>query len=443
MCGRTFSMPDTRGVSPFALKTVRKIGLRLLPFLFLLYIIAFLDRVNVSFAGLEMTRDLSFSDRVFGLGAGIFFVGYVVFEIPGALLVERWSARRVIARILVTWGMVTVLVALVRTPSQFYVARFLLGAAEAGFFPGVVVYLTHWFRYEDRAKAAALFMAAIPVANVVGSPLAGAILGVHWLSWPGWRWLFVLEGIPAVVFGVVTLFYLPDWPQDARWLTSEEQGWISGELAREAAAKSQNAGVSVAHALRMPRVILLTLIYFMAVTGIYGFAVWFPTILKRATGFSNLTVTLLAALPYLAGVAAMLLNGWHSDRTRERRWHTALPLFVGAACLLAALFTGGHLLVAFALMVIVGACTTAFLPSFWPLPTQFLSASAAAASIGLINALGNLGGFLGPYAMGFLRSLTGSFTAGLTVLLTCMAAGGVLVLLLPARKQGAGSEPGN
>ena len=436
-------MPDTRGVSPFALQTVRKISLRLLPFLFLLYIIAFLDRVNVSFAGLEMTRDLSFSDRVFGLGAGIFFVGYVVFEIPGALLVERWSARRVIARILVTWGMVTVLVALVRTPSQFYAARFLLGAAEAGFFPGVVVYLTHWFRYEDRAKAAALFMAAIPVANVVGSPLAGAILGLHWLGWPGWRWLFVLEGIPAVVFGVVTLFYLPDWPKDARWLTSEEQGWISGELAREGAAKSQNAGVSVAQAVRMPRVILLTLIYFMAVTGIYGFAVWFPTILKRATGFSNLTVTLLAALPYLAGVAAMLLNGWHSDRTRERRWHTALPLFVGAACLLAALFSGGHLLVAFALMVIVGACTTAFLPSFWPLPTQFLSASAAAASIGLINALGNLGGFLGPYAMGFLRSLTGSFTAGLTVLLMCMAAGGALVLLLPAQRQEAGDEAGS
>ena len=436
-------MPDTHGVSPFASKTTRKIGLRLLPLLFLLYIIAFLDRVNVSFAGLEMTRDLSFGDRVFGLGAGIFFVGYVVFEIPGALLVERWSARRVIARILVTWGIVTVLVALVRTPGQFYAARFLLGAAEAGFFPGVVVYLTHWFRYQDRAKAAALFMAAIPVANVIGSPLAGAILSVRWAGWPGWRWLFVLEGIPAVVFGVVTLFYLPDWPKDAGWLEREEQEWISQELARETEAKPRTAAVSIGQAIRMPQVILLTLVYFLAVTGIYGFVVWFPMILKRATGFSNLTVTLLASLPYLAGVAAMLFNGWHSDRTRERRWHTAIPLFVGAACLCAALFTGGHLLIAFALMVIVGGCTTAFLPSFWPLPTQFLSASAAAASIGLINALGNLGGFLGPYAMGFLRSLTGSFTAGLTVLLMCMAAGGGLVLLLPARKQGAKDDAGN
>jgi len=208
--------------------TVRKIALRLLPFLFLLYIVAFLDRVNVSFAGLDMTRDLNFSDRVFGLGAGIFFIGYMLFEIPGALLVERWSARKVIARILVTWGIVTVLVALVRTPGQFYVARFLLGAAEAGFFPGVLVYLTHWFRYEDRAKAAALFMAAIPVANVIGSPLAGATLNVDWGGWPGWRWLFVLEGIPAVVLGIVTIYFLPDWPGEAKWLAGAERVDYSG-----------------------------------------------------------------------------------------------------------------------------------------------------------------------------------------------------------------------
>ena len=210
--------------------TVRKIALRLLPFLFVLYIVAFLDRVNVSFAALEMTNDLNFSDRVFGLGAGIFFVGYVMFEIPGALLVERWSARKVIARILISWGMVTVLVALVRTPGQFYAARFLLGAAEAGFFPGVLVYLTHWFRYEDRAKAAALFMAAIPVANVIGSPLAGAILNVHWGGWPGWRWLFVLERIPAVVLGIVTIYFLPDWPNEAKWLETEEREWISQQF---------------------------------------------------------------------------------------------------------------------------------------------------------------------------------------------------------------------
>src|SRR5215470_532340 len=223
-------MPHTATSLPVDRDTVRKIGVRLLPFLFLLYVIAFLDRVNVSFAGLEMSRDLSFSDRVFGLGAGIFFVGYVVFEIPGALLVERWSARKVLARILVTWGLVTVLVALVRTPRQFYAARFLLGAAEAGFFPGVLVYLTHWFRYQDRAKATALFMVAIPVANVVGSPLAGAILGVHWGGWPGWRWMFIVEGIPAVIFGIVTLIVLPDWPTEAKWLARQEREWIAKEL---------------------------------------------------------------------------------------------------------------------------------------------------------------------------------------------------------------------
>jgi len=414
--------------------TARKIAVHLLPFLFLLYLVAFLDRVNVSFAGLEMTRDLGFSDRVFGLGAGIFFVGYVVFEIPGALLVERWSARKVIARILLTWGIVTVLVALVRTPAQFYAARFLLGAAEAGFFPGVLVYLTHWFRYEDRAKAAALFMAAIPVANVIGSPLAGVILNVHWAGWPGWRWLFVLEGLPAVALGLVTLYLLPDWPADAKWLAKEECQWITGELEREKAAKPCAREISVGQALHMPRVILLTLVYFLSVTGIYGFAIWFPTILKRATGFSNLTVTMLAALPYVAGVVAMLLNGWHSDRTRERRWHTALPLFVGAACLGGAVFFSNNLGVAFALMIVVGACTTAFLPSFWPLPSEFLMESAAAAAMGLINALGNLGGFLGPYAVGFLRSHSGSFTPGLLVLLTCMAMAGLLVLFLPERK---------
>jgi MFS transporter, ACS family, tartrate transporter len=412
-----------------------QIAARLLPYLFLLYIVAFLDRVNVRFAGLDMTRDLNFSDRVFGLGAGIFFVGYVVFEIPGALLVERWSARKVIARILVTWGIVTVLVALVRTPGQFYAARFLLGAAEAGFFPGVLVYLTHWFRYEDRAKAAALFMAAIPVANVIGSPLAAMILNVHWGGWPGWRWLFVLEGIPAVVLGIVTIYFLPDWPNEAKWLETEEREWISQELAREKEAKLRMRRVSIAEALRMPRVILLTLIYFLSVTGIYGFAVWFPTILKRATGLPNFTVTLLAALPYAAGVVAMLVNGWHSDLSRERRWHTALPLFVGASCLGSALVFRDELALAFALMIVVGACTTAFLPSFWPLPTEFLAESAAAASMGLINALGNLGGFLGPYAMGYLRSQTGSFAPGLIVLMTCMAAAGMLVLFMPGRKE--------
>ena len=425
--------------SGFAHPTARKIAARLLPFLFLLYVVAFLDRVNVGFAALEMTGDLHFSDRVFGLGAGIFFIGYVIFEIPGALLVERWSARTWIARILVTWGLVTVAFALVKTPHQFYGARFLLGAAEAGFFPGILVYLTHWFRSEDRAKAAAFFMAAIPVSNVIGSPLAGWILGVKWLGLAGWRWLFVLEGIPAILLGVVTLLFLTDWPRDARWLAAEEKQWISGALEREQQAKAMHAGekITTLQALALPRVALLTVVYFLAIVGIYGFAVWFPTIVKRATALPNFVVTLLAALPYVAGFAAMLTNGWHSDRSRERRWHTAIPLFIGGCCLALALAYRDHLPVAFAFMIVTGACTTAFMPSFWPLPTEFLSESAAAAAIGLINSLGNLGGFLGPFAIGWLRTRTGSFAPGLLVLLACMLLAGGLVLLVPKAKRAA------
>src|SRR5580692_4100012 len=216
-------MSATAVLPDVAQRATRRIARRLLPFLFVLYVIAFLDRVNVGYAGLEMSRDLHFSDRVFGLGAGIFSIGYFLFEIPGALIVERWSARRWIARILISWGLVTILVAMIRTPGQFYGARFFLGAAEAGFFPGILVYLTHWFRHEDRARAGALFMSAIPIANVLGSPLAGWLLGVHWFGIPGWRWLFILEGVPAVLLGIVTLIYLTDWPRQAKWLPAEER----------------------------------------------------------------------------------------------------------------------------------------------------------------------------------------------------------------------------
>ena len=231
-------MDSEPNLSDVGQRARRRIARRLLPFLFILYFIAYLDRVNVGFAGLEMSHNLGFTDRVFGLGAGIFFAGYFLFEIPGALIVERWSARRWIARILISWGLVTILMAMIRTPAQFYGARFFLGAAEAGFFPGILVYLTHWFRHEDRARAGALFMSAIPIANVLGSPLAGWLLGVRWFGIPGWRWLFILEGIPAVLLGIMTLLYLTDWPREAKWLPADEQEWIDGELQREKAAKA-------------------------------------------------------------------------------------------------------------------------------------------------------------------------------------------------------------
>jgi ACS family tartrate transporter-like MFS transporter len=426
----------TTTLSDVGQRATRRIAWRLLPFLFVLYIIAFLDRVNVGYAGLDMARNLGFSDRVFGLGAGIFSIGYFSFEIPGALLVERWSARRWMARILITWGFVTILVSAVHTPGQFYMARFLLGVAEAGFFPGIVVYLTHWFRYEDRAKAGAMFMAAIPMSSIIGSPLSGWVLSHHWMALSGWRWLFVLEGIPAMLFGFLTLYYLTDWPREAKWLPDDEREWISQELRREKEATARAGSLTVWQALRKKEVLLLTLVYFLAIIGIYGFVIWFPTIVKRATGLPDMAVTLLSALPYVAGLAAMLWNGWHSDRSGERRWHTALPLFVGAAFLGLALLSGSHLLLGFVSMIVVGACTTAFMPSFWALPTEMLTASAAAASIGLINSVGNLGGFAGPYFIGYLRTLTGSFTPGLLFLLAAMTLSGIAVLTLRVRKAG-------
>jgi ACS family tartrate transporter-like MFS transporter len=345
--------------------------------------------------------------------------------------VERWSARRWIARILISWGFVTTLVALIQTPTQFYGARFFLGVAEAGFFPGIIVYLTHWFRHEDRARAGALFMAAIPVANVMGSPLAGWLLGVHWFGIPGWRWLFILEGIPAVLLGIMTLLHLTDWPHQANWLPPEEQEWITGELRREKEAKAAAAGAwTIRRALGNREVILLALIYFLALIGLYGFNFWFPTILKRATGLPNLTVTMLAALPYLLGVFAMLWNGWHSDRTSERRWHTAVILALCGAFMALAVGFQANLWAGLGLLVLSGACTTAFMPSFWQLPTAMLSESAAAASIGLINSVGGLGGFVGPYVVGYLRTLTGSFSFSLIFLIVALFLSAALILTL-------------
>lgn len=417
-------------LSDVARRARKRIALRLLPFLFLLYFIAFLDRVNVGYAGLQMSAELGFSDRQFGLGSGIFSIGYFLFEIPGALIVERWSARRWIARILITWGLVTVLVAAVHTPTQLYLARFFLGVAEAGFFPGIIVYLTHWFRREDRARAGALFFAAIPFSNVVGSPIAGLLLGVHWLGISGWRWLFIIEGIPAVLLGVVTIFYLTDWPRQAAWLPVEEQEWITGELQREKQAKAALGQVTIWQALARREVLLLALIYFLGVTGIYGFNIWFPTILKRATGLSDMMVTLVAMLPYVLGLILMIWIGWHSDRSAERRWHTAAPLLACGTLLAISIGAKDTVLVALGALIVAGACTTAFMPSFWALPTTLLSESAAAASIGLINSVGNLGGFAGPYVIGYLGTLTHSFSAGLGVLTAALFVSAVLVLRL-------------
>jgi MFS transporter, ACS family, tartrate transporter len=414
--------------SEVAQRARRRIARRLLPFLFLLYVIAFLDRMNVGAAALQMPHDLGFSEGVIGMGAGVFFLGYFLLEIPGALIVERWSARRWIARIMISWGLVTVFMAFIHTARQFYVIRFLVGAAEAGFLPGVIVYLTHWFRYQDRAKAVAFFYAANPLSYVIGSPLAGLLLGLSWLGMRGWRWLFIIEGIPAVILGVITIWYLTDWPDQAQWLHADEREWITTELQREKQAKHSRRSYRVWEALRHRDVILLTGSYFCAMTGSYGIAFWLPTILKRLSGKSDLKVTLLAALPYVAAFITQQVNGWHSDRTGERRWHAAIPLFVCGIALALAVLYGTNLMMSVAMFVVAGGAFYGFQPVFWAVPTLFLSESAAAASIGLINAVGNLGGLVGPLVIGYLASRMHSFSPGLLYLVASLFVSGSLML---------------
>jgi MFS transporter, ACS family, tartrate transporter len=418
--------------------TRHRIALRLLPFLFVLYIINYLDRTSVAYAALGMSRDLGFSDRVFGLGAGIFFISYVALQIPGALLVERWSARRLIATSLIAWGSLTALTAAVHTPGQLYLARFVLGAAEAGFFPGVIVYLSHWFIQEDRAKATSNFMAAIPLSFVIGSPLAGWILGHRWLGVEGWRWLFILEGLPAVLLGVAAFFYLTDWPAEAAWLAPAQRHWIDQKLEEEKPVNAQV--ITVWQALRSRTVLLLASVAFLEYFTGYTFYFWFPTMLKRQSGLSDARVGLLGALPYAVGFFAMLIDGWHSDRSGERHWHAAAPLFIMAPALLGLTLQPGSTSLTVALFTIAGV-HLAFLPVFWAIPTEILGASAAAAAVGMINAVGSVAGFAGPYAFGYLKTQTGSFSYGLALIMVSALAAGTLILLTAGAHQRVSRRP--
>jgi len=415
----------------------RRINQRIMPYLMLLFMIAYLDRVNVGYAALEMTRALGFAPEVYGFGAGIFFLGYFLLEIPGSVLVERWSARGWIARIMISWGILAMLTGFIHNASQFFWVRFLLGAAEAGFFPGIIVYLSHWFRYEDRAKAVAMFMAAIPISNILGAPLSGWLLGINWLGMEGWRWLFILEGAPSVILGVVTIFYLTDWPHQARWLPEDERQWLTGELEKEKEAKKAAGPHRVWQALRHREVIQLAVAYFFIVTSVYGFNFWMPTILKSITGVSNFTVTLIAAVPYCAALAAMLVVGWSSDRTRERRWHTALCMLAVTAGLWLSLAMRGNVVLEIAMFCAAAAGMYGYLPGFWALPTSFLAGTAAAASVGMINSIGNLGGFLGPYIVGYVNGKTKSFYGGVVFLGLSAMIAAALTLSLRA----AGRDP--
>ena len=404
-----------------------------MPYLFVLFVIAYLDRVNVGYAALQMKGDLSFTDEVLGFGAGIFFWGYFLLEIPGSILVEKWSARRWIARIMISWGILAILMGFVQTKNQFYVVRFLLGLAEAGFFPGVIVYLSHWFRSEDRAKTIGMFLAALPVSNIIGSPMSGLLLNVDWLGFHGWRWLFVIEGIPAIVFGIITIFYLTDWPHQASWLPDEERKWLQHELAQEH-VKRVNNPIRILQAFRHREVIILAVAYFFIVSTHYGFTFWLPSIIKQQSGSSNLRVTLISAIPYCVGFIAILLVGWSSDRTKERRWHTAVSILAASIGLFLAVMLRDRFALSVAMFCVAASGIYAYLPGFWSLPTSFLSGTAAAASIGMINSIGNLGGYAGPYVVGYLSTLTGSFLGGLIYLSVSALVAAVLVLAIRATK---------
>lgn len=409
--------------------TMRAVSRRLIPFLILAYFLAYLDRVNLGFAALTMNAELKFSPLVFSWGAGIFFIGYFLFEVPSNVILHKVGARRWIARIMVTWGIISALMAIVSGPVSFYVLRFLLGVAEAGFFPGIILYLTYWYPAQYRARILAAFAVAVPLSTVIGAPVSGYLLGLDGLDGlRGWQWLFILEGVPSILMGIVTWFYLTDRPAEAHWLTAEQKQWLATRLEREAAAKEAAHRMTWSDALASPKVLVLSLIYFGFVGALYGMQFWLPQIVK-AFGLTNVQTGFVTAIPYLFGSIAMILWGRHSDRTRERIWHVALPLFLTALSLVAAsTFTDPVIIMAALTLAAIGIfCTFAL---FWTLPTAFLTGASAAGGIALINSIGNLAGFGGPYLIGWVKDSTGSTETGLLILALMPLAAALLVVLL-------------
>ena len=423
----------TLALANAAATTRRKIARRLLPFLFLIYTTAFIDRVNVGFAGLDMTRELHFSNEVFGFGAGIFFFGLCLLEIPGAMVAHSRSARKWIAAIMIGWGVLASLTGLVETATQFNIIRFLLGAAEGGFFPAVMVYLTHWFRQADRAKAIALFMTAIPISSVAGGLIAGVLLNLHWWGVSGWRWLLILEGLPAVICGVVTLFYLTDRPKDARWLSEEEKAWIAGELERENGVRETGQPeIGLLEAFANWTAVALVAGYFFINLTAYGLFLWLPKMVQRISHLTIWEVSLVASLPHLCAIPAMIVVGWNADRTGRHKRHAVIATLVTAAGLGISQLPGVS-----AVVVVIGFCIAemglmSYYPGYWTLPTKLLSPRAAAAVCGLIT-MANIGGFVGPYLIGFLTDLTGSQVAGVLVLVTSAVLAGASVAGLRTR----------
>ena len=414
----------------------RKIQTRIIPFVFVLFVIAFIDRINIGFAALTMNKELAITSQQFGLLSGIFFWGYFIFEIPSNLLLHKIGARIWIARILISWGIVAMLTGLVKTAAQLYILRFLLGVAEAGYFPGIVLYLTYWFRQRQLAEPLALFLTAIPVANIIGAPLSGVILDqIHWLGLGSWRWLLILEGIPAILGGALTYFYLPGRPSEAKFLINREKAWIAAELASEELQKGKATEITVIQALTHKRVWHLTAIYIPCTIGWYAAAFWMPQLIKAiSTDYSNTTVGVLVTIPYLVALAAMVLVGRSSDRNLERRYHAAIPLMIGALAFvgLSSISTRSVFLTITLWCLVVSGIECAWSP-IWSLPNEFLAGFSAAAGIALINGVGNLGGFIGPYAMGAINKATGSFYGGLLLAGISWFISATLLIVLPRR----------
>ncbi|MFD8911416.1 MFS transporter [Streptomyces sp. NPDC059575] len=406
----------------------RKVVRRIVPFLVLCYIVSYLDRVNVGFAKLQMSDDLGFSEASYGLGAGLFFIGYFLFEVPSNLLLQRVGARTWIARIMISWGVVSAAFVFVTNEATFYALRFLLGAAEAGFYPGVILYCTYWFPSHRRARVIAMFMSAIPVAGIFGNPLSGWILDAfHGTGgWQGWQWMFALEALPALAVGVATLFYLDNGVRDAKWLSDEEKDVVEQALAEDAAHRTVHG--KVWDGFRDPKVWLMSLIYFCFVMGQYALTFWMPTFVESTGIKGNLAIGVLSSVPFLAALVAMNLFGRSADRRRERRWHLVIPSLMGAVGFtLAASWSGSTALSLIALsFAAAGVLTCA--PLFWSLPTAFLGGTAAAAGLALINSVGNLAGFVSPYMIGALKDSTGSASIPMYVLALSLVVGAAAVL---------------
>ena len=422
-------------------RTLRKATIRIVPFVMLLYFVSFLDRVNIGFGALTMNRQLGLSPSVFGLGAGIFFLGYFLFEVPSNLILHRVGARIWIARVMVTWGLVSGATAFVAGPTSFYVLRFLLGVAEAGFFPGIILYLSLWFPARQRAGVTALFMAAAPLSTAIGSPISGALLGMHGLlGLAGWQWMFLIEAVPAVILGIVVFFYLTDRPDQAGWLEEPERSWLVGAMAAEqAAGRAGGARHGSWQGLADPRVLVLSLVYFGTSAGLYTLGIWAPLIIK-GLGPSTLQTGFLNAIPAVVSVVAMVLWSRNSDRTGERTWHVVLACLLAAAGLAyagSATTLTGVLLA----LTLVNVGVSASKPPLWSMPTAFLSGPAAAAGIGTINSIGNLGGFAGPAMIGWIKQATGSYLGGLYFVAATLVLSAVLTLLLARSQRPAALAP--